>query len=73
MNDEGNEIGDVDEEAQTSSYKIKKPWDIIFSIRNKINNPVKAFGQMVVRLIIVVIISQCMKMSNHLVINLKLT
>ena len=41
---ETDEVGDMDEEEQTSSYKIKKPWDAIYSIRNMIDNNVNAYG-----------------------------
>ena len=39
--DDGDEIGDVDEEKQNSSDKL---WGVIYSIKNMINNTVKTFG-----------------------------
>lgn len=34
----------MDEEVKISIHKIKKPWDVIYSIRNVINNNVNAYG-----------------------------
>ena len=34
---EMSEIGEEDQEVQTTSYKINKSWDIIYSVGNIVN------------------------------------
>lgn len=63
--------GQGDLEVQASSYKINKSWGCLWSIGNIGNNTIKpVWWQMVTRLMVV--ISQCIKISNYYVVHLKL-